>query len=68
MPMIPPASERDARRLIQKNKPTRMISGKKPARTVKKLVPVVVPFTFTSCCSRSAASVLSFNAVGMRDW
>src|SRR5436305_4494743 len=47
--------------------PTRNKSGRKLTSTLKNDVPRDTPLTETLCCSRSAASVLSFNAVGMRD-
>jgi hypothetical protein len=64
--MMPP-SWRDAPRLSQTNSPTKTSSGRNPPTTLRRLVEAPVPFTVTPCCSRSAASVLSFSAVGMRD-
>ncbi len=68
MPMNPPASCFVARRLIQKYKPTSMNSGSSPPMTLQKVVPVLVPVTVTLCRNNVAARVLSFSAVGIRDW
>ena len=65
--MTPPASERVARRLIQKYAPTRMNSGNSPPMTLQKLVELAVPLVVTLCAVSSAVIVSSFNAVGIRD-
>ena len=36
--------------------------------TLQKLVQLAMPLIVTLCCVKSAASVLSFSAAGIRDW